>query len=185
MLFYTWEEVASIFCWRTPSDCLLLELCTWGLSMKILWVPIIHGNGHLGIESIYGYTGKLKHKNSTWNAALKYLFMGLPWWSQVQRGEKHPPGNAGDVRDGGLIPGLRRSSGGGQWQPTPAFWPRESPRAGQPDGLQCIGSQRVGHDWATNTFTFWWSSGWYFVLLPMQGAQVQPLVWELDPICLS
>ena len=25
----------------------------------------------------------------------------------------------------------------------------------EPGGLQCMGSQRVGHDWATNTYAFW------------------------------
>ena len=34
---------------------------------------------------------------------------------------KNPPANAGDVRDAGLIPGLRRSPGGGSW----AFVPLE------------------------------------------------------------
>ena len=29
----------------------------------------------------------------------------------------------------------------------------------KPGGLQSMGSQRVGHDWAINTFTFWWLSG--------------------------
>ena len=28
------------------------------------------------------------------------------------------------------------------------FWPGESPRTEEPDGLQSTGSQRVGHDWA-------------------------------------
>ena len=30
---------------------------------------------------------------------------------------KNPPGNAGDIRDVGLIPGLGRSSGGGRGNP--------------------------------------------------------------------
>ena len=33
----------------------------------------------------------------------------------------------------------------------------------QPGGLQSMGSQRVGHDWVTNTFTFWYKGeeqGW-------------------------
>ena len=32
------------------------------------------------------------------------------------------------------------------WQPTPVFLPGESPRTEEPDGLQSIGSHRVGHD---------------------------------------
>ena len=37
-----------------------------------------------------------------------------------------------------------------EWQPIPVFLPGES--HGQ--RLQSMGSQRVGHNWATNTFTF-------------------------------
>ena len=36
----------------------------------------------------------------------------------------------------------------------PVFLPGESPWTVEPVGLQSIGSQRVGQDWATNTFTF-------------------------------
>ena len=35
------------------------------------------------------------------------------------------------------------------WQPTPVFLPGESPWTEEPCGLQSIGSERVGHDWAT------------------------------------
>ena len=35
------------------------------------------------------------------------------------------------------------------WQPPPVFLPGESPRTAEPGGLQSMGSQRVGHDWAT------------------------------------
>ena len=34
------------------------------------------------------------------------------------------------------------------WQPTPVFLPGESPRTVEPGGLQFVGLQRVGHDWA-------------------------------------
>ena len=39
---------------------------------------------------------------------------------------KNLPANAGDIRDVALIPGSGRSSGGGQWQPTPVFLPGET-----------------------------------------------------------
>ena len=39
-------------------------------------------------------------------------------------------------------------------QPTPVFLPGESPWTEEPGRLQSIGSQRVGHDWVTNDFTF-------------------------------
>ena len=38
---------------------------------------------------------------------------GLCWASQVVLVVKHPPANAGDIRDAGSIPGLGRATGGG------------------------------------------------------------------------
>ena len=35
------------------------------------------------------------------------------------------------------------------WQPTPLFLPGGSPRTEEPHRLLSMGSQRVGHDWAT------------------------------------
>ena len=32
------------------------------------------------------------------------------------------------------------------WQPTPVFWPGESPWTEEPGGLQSMSSKRVGHD---------------------------------------
>ena len=44
--------------------------------------------------------------------------------SQVALAVKNLPGNAGDIRDTGLIPGLGRSPGRRRaWQPTPVFLP--------------------------------------------------------------
>ena len=40
------------------------------------------------------------------------------------------------------------------WQPIPVFMPGEFPWTEEPGGLQSMGSQRVGHDWATFTFIF-------------------------------
>ena len=60
---------------------------------------------------------------------------------------KNPPANAGDVRDMaredpwlGKIPWRR------VWQPTPVLLPGEILWTEEPDGLQSMGSQRVGHD---------------------------------------
>ena len=49
-----------------------------------------------------------------------------------------------------LIPGLRGSPGEGNGNP---LWYSclENLWTGEPGGLQSMGSQRVGHDWATNT----------------------------------
>ena len=49
--------------------------------------------------------------------------------------------NAADLgRTHGFIPGLVRIPGRRKWQLTPGFLPGKS---------QSMGSQRVGHDWAT------------------------------------
>ena len=39
------------------------------------------------------------------------------------------------------------------WQPTPVYLPGESPWTEEPGGLPSMGLQRVGHVYATNTFT--------------------------------
>ena len=57
--------------------------------------------------------------------------------------------NAGDL---GLIPGLGRSPGEGNGNHSSILaW--RIPRTEEPGRLQSMGSQRVGHDWATNTDT--------------------------------
>ena len=72
-----------------------------------------------------------------------------------------PVGSAGEestchARDMGSIPGSGRSPGEGMaahssilaWKNCSIPWTEE------PSGLQSMGSQRVRHDWVTNTFTF-------------------------------
>ena len=58
---------------------------------------------------------------------------------------ENTPVNAGDIREAGLIPGLRRSPGGEhdnplQWVAWRIPWTEE------PSGLLSKGSQRVGND---------------------------------------
>jgi len=53
---------------------------------------------------------------------------------------KNLPANA---EDAGLIPGSGRFPWRREWQPTLAWG---IPWTEEPDGLQSIGSQRVGHD---------------------------------------
>ena len=71
------------------------------------------------------------------------------WTSQVVLVVKNLAGNAGDVRDAGLIPGsgryrfdpwVRKIPWRRKWQPTPVFLPGESPRTGEPGRLQFMGS---------------------------------------------
>ena len=56
------------------------------------------------------------------------------------------------VGDLGSIPGSGRSPRERDWLPTPVFW--RISWTEEPGGLQSMGSQRVGHNSATNTFTF-------------------------------
>ena len=59
--------------------------------------------------------------------------------------KKYLPANAGDARVAGLIPGLGRSTGGGQGNPL-QYSCLENYMAEEPGGLQSMGSQRVGRD---------------------------------------
>ena len=65
--------------------------------------------------------------------------------SQVAPVVKNPPANAGDARDVGLIPGLGRSPGIGNGNPSQysCEYPMDKEELGR---LQSIGSQRVGHN---------------------------------------
>ena len=76
-------------------------------------------------------------------------FSYQPFLSLVAQTVKYGP--AGDL---GLISGSGRSPGGGNGNPLQYFLPGESPWTEEPDGLPSRGSPRVGHDWATSTFTF-------------------------------
>ena len=71
--------------------------------------------------------------------------LGLPGSTVVE----NPPANAGDAGDTVSIPGSRRFPWRRVWLPTPVFLPGESPWTEEPGRLQPMGSQRVGHDWAT------------------------------------
>ena len=74
-----------------------------------------------------------------------FICVSMFWASQVVLVVKNTPGNAGEVRDVGSIPGLRRSFGGGNGNPLSILaW--KIPWTEEPGGLQSIGSQRVGHD---------------------------------------
>ena len=63
--------------------------------------------------------------------------MGFPGGSDG----KESACNVGDL---GSIPEWGRSPGG-EWQPTPVFFPGESPWTEEPGRLQFMGLQGVGH----------------------------------------
>ena len=56
---------------------------------------------------------------------------------------KNPPANAEDSE---FDPWVRKIPWKRAWKPTPVFLPGESSETEEPDGLQSMGSQRVGHD---------------------------------------
>ena len=66
----------------------------------------------------------------------------LHWASQMVLVVKNLPANAGDVRDTGSIPGLRRSPGGGHGNPTPVILAWRSPWTEEPCRIQSMGSKR-------------------------------------------
>ena len=88
----------------------------------------------------------------------------------------------------GSIPGLERSPGEGNGNPLQYSCLENPMDRGEPGGLQSMGSQRVGQDWATFTHsaTIKWHTKWNFpgspmvkTVLPLQGAWVWSLVGEL------
>ena len=79
--------------------------------------------------------------HSKWSKLDKYHNVRFPGGSEV----KVSTSNMGDL---GLIPRLGRSPGGEFGSPLHIFaW--RIPWTEEPGGLQTIGLQRVGHDWAT------------------------------------
>ena len=60
--------------------------------------------------------------------------------------------SACSVGDLGSIPRVGRSTGEGTGNSSILSW--KIPWREEPEGLQPVGLQRVGHDWVTNTFTF-------------------------------
>ena len=63
---------------------------------------------------------------------------------------KNLPAKAGDKRDRGSILGLGRSPGGGNGNHSSILaW--KIPWTGEPGGLQSMGSQKVRHDWVTES----------------------------------
>ena len=64
------------------------------------------------------------------------------------------PAYAGDARDTGLIPGLRRSPGG-EKRTNSSIFSGIIPWTEEPGGLRSMGLHGVGHDWATPHSTAW------------------------------
>ena len=79
--------------------------------------------------------------------------VGFPWWLRWWR-ICLQCGRLGFDPWVGKLPWRRA------WQLTPVFLPGESPWTEEPGGLQSMGSQRVGHDWASkHVHILYWSLG--------------------------
>ena len=88
-------------------------------------------NGHSGqCERLPQCSFDLHFSNDEW---------GFPGCSDSKE-------SACNVRDLGSIPWVGKLPWRRAWQLTPVFLPEESPWTEEPDGLQSMGSQRVGHD---------------------------------------
>ena len=97
-------------------------------------------------------------------------FLGLPWWLRRLRIYLQ-------LRRPGVDPWVGKIPWMSAWQPTPVFWPWESPRTEKPGGLQSMGLQRVGHNWVTQHSTVQSFSFSCFLLREVPLAVVVKLVW--------
>ena len=61
-----------------------------------------------------------------------------------------------------------------KWQPTPVFLPGESPWTEEPGGLQSMGPQRVGHDWACDQSQKWRRTLRFLPPLEMRPSSIAP-----------
>ena len=96
--------------------------------------------------------------------------MGFPGGSEV----KASACNAGDL---GSIPGSERSLGEGNGTSSNILaW--RTPQTEEPGGLQSMGSQRVGHDWAINTFTFFLSTVASLLFHSLEGTRFSWPKWN-------
>ena len=69
----------------------------------------------------------------------------VPGASQVELVVKNPPASVGDVRDLGSVPGVGKSSEGGNGSP-PQYSCLENPMDRRAWWISSFRSQRVGHD---------------------------------------
>ena len=69
---------------------------------------------------------------------------GIPRWLSG----KEPACQCRSYKRLGLDSWVRKKPWRRKWQPIPVFLPGESPRTEEPGGLQSMGSQTAGHDWA-------------------------------------
>ena len=81
--------------------------------------------------------------------------------------DKESACSAGDL---GSIPGLGKPMEE-KWQPPPVLLPGEYPWTEELGGLQSMGLQRIGHDWATKHSTYWNLSIFIFLFILLTWEQ--------------
>ena len=97
-------------------------------------------------------------------------FLGLPWWLRWLRIHLK-------LRRPTFDPWVGKIPWRRAWQPTPVFWPGESPWTEKPGGLQSMGLQRAGQDWVTQHSTAQGFSSSCFLFREVPLAIVVKLVW--------
>ena len=90
----------------------------------------------------------LKSLQSSWGPDTHIWSNTIPIYAVYTSG-KEPPANAGGARDAGPITGSGRSPGIGKGNPPQCSWVENSVE--NLGGVQSMGSQKVRHDWATDT----------------------------------
>ena len=114
----------------------------WDLVMdREAWRAAVHG------------VAKSRTQLSNWTE-LNIIFYIFPGGSDY----KESAHNAGHL---GLIPGSERSPGEGNSNPLRYSCLQNPMDREEPGGLYPIGSQRVGHDWAANTYKFFFKNPLY------------------------
>ena len=133
-----------------------------------MWITHIHSTCRL-------YTCKVQRKKDQLKIPVRFLpwsswYIVVPFIESFSGGSdgKESSCNAGDQDP---IPRLGRSSEGA-WQPTPVFLPVR---------LQSIGSQRVGHDWATKPTPYLLRRQW----LEEEQVWDYRYFWQMRVVCIE
>ena len=124
---YNW---ASNICGMVRSTLSTKKLFAGVLDRSENWISLVHS---FGKDKIFGYL---------------LGYNGLPWWLRWER-------ICLQSRRPRFDPSVRKIPWRREWQPNPVFLPGES--HGQRSQASLVqGSQKVGHDWMTNTVPLLW-----------------------------
>ena len=110
--------------------------------LRFWWEP---SSGMQIVNSpLYPLTAQSRKGSTSLRVLIRSLisFTGLPRWSSDKE-------STYQCRRCGFHPWVGKIPWRRKWQPTPVFLPGKIPRTEETGGLQSIGSQRVGQDWAT------------------------------------